>query len=221
MLGDLILICALVPIVIALLTLLSVRLMSARPELLPAPELAEALRAAVSPVMRQVLQRNGFEFAEAYKFHNVELGVWLKRDANVPVRRFSFLRTNDTSTFELITEFSDNTSLTTSKSRSAFFLPRPYGGFVQSFPSKGHEELLSLHGEGERYLVEQRGVEIIPFRLTFLERFRTGAARQFALIRSTPLWPIRGIYWFLLKRFLLQNKPIWEQDLDRLYPKVS
>jgi hypothetical protein len=38
---------------------------------------------------------------------------------------------------------------------------------------------------------------------------------------ASPLWPVRGIYWFLLKRFLMLNRPIWTQNASKLYRQTA
>jgi len=207
----------LISLTIARVMYFSVKKMALLPDLHHAPELAAALTAVLPPQLQQLLQDKGFEFTEAYTVHNVMLGVWCEQAAGGPARRFRFLRTATERAFEFVTAFSDHASLTTSMSRTAFLFPPRHGDFLQAFPRKSFEEVLKLHAEGEEYLMTQCRVAVSPCKLTYAEAFRNAGMKELALIRSLSVWPIRGIYWYLVKRFLLQNTPIWKQDIDRLY----
>jgi hypothetical protein len=206
---------------IALMTYVSVKRMTNLPELREVNDGADTFSAHIPAAIRKFLESNDFEFSQAYKFHNVRVGIWRSRRTNGFERCLSVMTTVASSSYELISIFSDTGSLTTTKSRSAFFFPRPYGSFMQAFPNRAAQELLAAHVEGENYLINERLIDIQPRQNSFTENFRLGALRQFALIRSLSFWPFRGIYWFLLKRFLLQNKPIWKQPIISLYPRVS
>src|SRR3982751_5562169 len=99
-----------------------------------------------------------------------------------------------------MTSFSDDISLTTTRTRSAFMFPRPFGSFIQSFPGNSIEQLWDAHSRGESFVTSQLSIPITERRLSCLDELNRDIVRQLKHVTSLPLWPIRGIYWFLLKR---------------------
>jgi hypothetical protein len=198
----------------------SVRRMLDSPGIQAAPEIAPSICEAVPPQVAGFLQSQGFEFSGSYRFHSVKIGVWEQR-GGPRSREFWFTRTIAGTSYEFSTEFSDEVSLTTTKSGAAFVFPRPFGSFMQSFPSASITELWDAHVRGGEYLISDCSIRTGPSRLSREERQRRGAIEQLNYIRSLPLWPLRGIYWYLIKRFLMHNRPIWKQDVAKIYPRVS
>src|SRR4051794_3894793 len=92
----------------------SVRRMLDSPLIQAAPEIAPSICGAVPPQVTGFLQSQGFDFSGAYRFHSVELGVWEQR-GGPPFRQFWFSRTVTGASYEFVTEFSDDASLTTTK----------------------------------------------------------------------------------------------------------
>lgn len=205
---------------IAFMTFVSIRRMQATPEILPAPEVATEVSAKLPKEIADFLVVEGFREAEFYRFHQITIGIW-SQAGGPPLQHLDFMRTPLGNTFEFVAEFSDQAALTTSKSRAAFMYPRPSRGFLQSFPKADIRRLWDIHLQGTQFLIANSAVSLSQCRQTFPERSRRGMLKQLACVRSLPLWPIRGIYWFLVKRFLLRNRPIWKQDIARLYPPIS
>jgi len=199
---------------------LSVKNMAASPALIQRDDLAPETIAALPVDVAAFLGVNGFKFLAAYSFHACRIGIWEQQGSNVPRRLFSFSRTGLSRTTEFITEFSDDYSLTTTMTKAAFVFPRAYGSFMQSFPKASIQQLWDQHQRGEQFITSDLSVAVKPCRFSFADAFPAGLLRQMACIRSVPLWPIRGIYWFALKRFLMQNRPIWTQNFASLYVKV-
>ena len=56
--------------------------------------------------------------------------------------------------------------------------------------------------------------------MTFPESFMQEAVRQLSAIRALPFWPVRRVYWFLVKRFLMHNRPIWHENVASVYRKT-
>jgi hypothetical protein len=185
------------------------------------PELAPELTSAVAPNVAAFLAARGFRFANAYQFHRIRVGHWVEAGNSPPLRRLSVALSRAGTNYEFITEFSDDDSLTTTKTRAAFMLPRPFGSFLQSFPNASIEELWDLHLRGEQHLITHLSIPVKESRIPYLEAFGPGILRQMRCVKSYPLWPIRGIYWFLLKRFLMLNRPIWSQNVSKLYRQTA
>lgn len=206
---------------IAIGTYASVTTMLASPNLNPAPELEPEIRSALPVAFQAFLQSNGFEFEAVYRFNSLTLGVWCKNETSLPLRRFYISKVMTKSACEFVTQFSDDVSLTTTRTNSAFMFPRPYGAFIHSFPGAACETLWRHHLEGEGYLMTRCSVSVRECGQPMPEGFRLGLVKMLTYVTRLPLWPARGVYWFLVKRFLLQNVPIWKQNIDRLYPRVS
>jgi hypothetical protein len=198
----------------------SVRAMAESPEPQSKPDWADRIKAAVPPDIASFLATKGFSFTEAYGFHQVWFGIWTQKGGASPSRRFCLSRTPNGGTEEFVTDFSDDASLTTTKTRSAFVFPRVFGGFMQSFPRASIDELWDAHQRGEQYLVSEVSIPVRACRLPYLERLKQGIVQQTAYIRSLSLWPLRGIYWYLVKRFPMHNRPIWKQNISRTYKQV-
>jgi len=168
---------------------------------------------------RPLLVSKCFQFANAYAFHSIRFGVWVQVNSAPPLRYFSILRSQlgGAETYEFITVFTDTVSLTTTTTRSAFVHPRCFGNFLQAFPGYTPEGLWAAHLTGEEHLTAAAGISAKACQLPFLERLKQGIIRDASHVTSFPLWFVRGIYWYSCKRFLLHNKPIWRQNIKKLY----
>ena len=195
--------------------------MIASPTVVQRSELAPEITAAVDPKVAAFIAAKGFRFANAYQFHTIRLGHWEQAANCPPLRRLSVLLSPAGTNYEFITEFSDDHSLTTTKTRAAFMFPRPFGSFLQSFPSASIEQLWDLHLRGEEHIVSDLSIPVKECRVTYLDGFAPAVLRQMRCIKSFPLWPVRGVYWFLVKRFLMVNRPIWTQNVSKLYRQTA
>jgi hypothetical protein len=203
--------------VVAFMIYFSVCSMARSPEPVLRPELATKINASVPADTALLLQNNGFNFVAAYGFHLVWFGIWTQKEGRSPIRYYCFAGTTNSRAEEFITVFSDDASLTTTRTRSAFVFPRPFGAFMQAFPKAPISQLWDSHQRGEQYLVSEVAIPVKDCRLSYVERLKQGVVTQTAHIRSLPLWPLRGVYWFFIKRFLMHNRPIWAQDIRRTY----
>ena len=186
----------------------------------PAPESAPRIIAALDPGVAAFIAPKGFQFVEAFRFHALLIGQWVQTTDPL-LRRLSVSISPAGTNYEFITRFSDKTSLTTTKTRAAFMFPRPFGSFLQSFPNASVDQLWDLHLRGEQYLIADLSLPLQPSGVPYVEAFGPAILRQIACIKSFPFWPLRGIYWFLLKRFLMLKRPIWTQDVSKLYKKMA
>ena len=195
----------------------SVLTMLASPRLKENPGGTEEILAALPGNFRQILAAEGFQFSQAYSFHGSRLGFWLQSRPGAPLRTFCLNRNAGGTTYEFGTDFSDEADLTTTMTRAAFVFPLPYGRFMQSFPGASAQELWTAHRRGEEYILSALRVPVAEPRRPFLEGFEEAIKAKLHHVTSHRLWFVRGIYWYLVKRFILHNRPIWEQDVARLY----
>ncbi len=194
-----------------------VKRMLAQPDLLLSDETERAARHFLPADVLFFIDSKGFQFTRAYVFHNTRFALWTLPDGAPPSRHFALLRASTTKCFEFQTDFSDEQSLTTGMNTSSGLFPRPWGVFAQSFPRSSVQQLWASHLEGERFLTEHARLKAQPCRLPPEERYRNGVVTLLNYVASLPLWPLRGVYWYFVKRFLTHNRPIWEQDLAKTY----
>lgn len=112
---------------------------------------------------------------------------------------------------DFVTLFSENRSLTTTNTRDGQFLPKAPGRYMQTFTGLSLDELLNRHAASEQFLLTQGRILERPVSWTFEEALSASLASQGAYIRSLPLWPLRAVYWFLVRKRRLHNKTIEEQ----------
>ena len=112
--------------------------------------------------------------------------------------------------FDFVTYFTDDTALTTSNSRDAFFLPGRPGSYKQAFPNGNFDELWKLHTEAEAYSRENYSRSASPASLAFAETLIKAMTRQMKHVRSLPLWPLRSVWWYCVNRFTKPNRPVRE-----------
>jgi hypothetical protein len=219
---ELIMLCAFVlviPMSIAASIRLRVRSMLCSPDVQEDTASPAELIGRLPEPYRVLLQSEAFRFTKAYSFHGTRIGLWLQINPDPPLRFFCLLKPLDGRplVYEFITAFCDDVSLTTTTTRSAFLFPRPFGSFLQSFPSYSPEALWRAHSRGEEHMVSTLGISTRECRLPFLEAFKQHNIRDMSHVASLPFWVIRSVYWFFVKRFLLHNKPIWEQNITATY----
>jgi hypothetical protein len=190
-------------------------LRSAEPQESPAD--AESLFSSVRREFKVLLDAEGFRFTKAYSFGATKFGIWMQIHPLVPTRTFCLLRAPGRRLYSFETAFSDEATLTTSMSRTAFLFPRAFGDFLQCFPNASPIELWSAHLRAEQYIISKLEVPVRECRLPFLEGFRHQIRRSLTYATSLRWWYLRAVYWYLLKRFLLQNRPVWQQDVAAMY----
>lgn len=195
----------------------TVRKMISSPEAKEEPTAAAEIIASVPEAFQPLLESEGFRFTKAYSFHASRFGIWTRISPDPPLRLFYLSKQPSGIVCEFITLFSDKVSLTTTTTRAAFVFPRPFGSFLQSFPKAKPADLWRAHLRGEEYLTSQLAIQAREYQLSFLDGFKQDVVRKLSYVTSLRLWLLRGIYWYLLKRFLLQNRPIWKQNVSAMY----
>lgn len=183
----------------------------------PQPELESVFQAILPSEIRAFLEENRFSFEGTYRFQNVRFAVWTQPARTLPMRRFVLMKTATNLAHDLVTEFSERDSLTTGMSRASFLFPRPWGSFLQSFPGKSLPELWRRHTAGETFLIQSGVVATGGASQSIEDTLSKAMPKQLSYVRSIPLWPVRALYWYFIKRFLLHNIPIASQNLKRTY----
>jgi hypothetical protein len=76
------------------------------------------------------------------------------------------------------------------------------------------------HGEAERFLFEE-GAILSTDNRPFAEVFVEAMHRQSDHVQSIPFWPLRGLYWYAVRRGQLSNKTVRQLVLAGVYPPPS
>lgn len=159
-------------------------------------------------------EANDFEPDLAADFHGalgpnpVRIRVWKSRYR----KTFLVAYTAEKVTYwEFVTNLREGAGLTTSNTRDSVFLPSPPGFYVQAFHGADLDAIFERHESGLIHLHER-------FHLTIVDRAESTAAqiveaiaRQVAHVRAIPFWQFRGVWWYVVRRSVLNGKGVADQ----------
>ena len=150
---------------------------------------------------------HGFQWAGAYRFEQVVVLGW---EHPILERAFCMYSAAGKTVCEFNAGFDDDTRLSSSNMRDAFFLPSRPGVFKQAFLHRNHEAIWKIHSETEAYFHETYGRRVAPKSGTFSQALINSCTRQMKHVRSLPLWPLRSPWWYCVNRFTKPNRPVRE-----------
>ena len=161
-------------------------------------------------------QANDFEYLGSYmmKVAGTQTEIWAWRRADRPTFFCRYLVRAGTMSkiaYDLVTEFSDEISITTASTKDGNSLPHSPGAYSQSFSRMSFDERWQKHIEAENYLMDYGGARLEANDTPFEQAITTAIRKQSNYIRTLPLWPLRGTYWHFVRRHLLHNKSIQTQ----------
>jgi hypothetical protein len=158
-------------------------------------------------------QTNGFEFLGCYRMQAMQptfIATW-KHSQNPTF--FCMYGVANVYAYDIVSIFTPQFGITTGTTKDGQLLPSEPGHYTQTFSDISLDELLRKHQEAEQYVQLQGHIRpehlYRNFEVIFLEAIRG----QMAHVRQIPLYPIRGIYWFLVRRSKRHNRSV--QDLHR------
>lgn len=112
---------------------------------------------------------------------------------------------------DLGTHFADDVSITSTNLKSGNYYPSRVHSYTQSFPAMSLDNLWDIHQEMCDYLTHDGGAcpttEDRPLDHIMIESIR----RQMGHIRNLPLWQLRQLYWYFLRRRFWHNLTIRRQ----------
>ena len=73
------------------------------------------------------------------------------------------------------------------------------------------DERWHKHVEMENYLMDEGQAQLVEMDKPFEEFFIDEIHKHVKHIRSIPLWPLHGTYWFVIRRVLWHDKSIKQQ----------
>ncbi len=210
--NDLIMYAIIVPIVIAFITTIT-------------------LNSIIKPQALCVLEdgvesmRNNWTFEEAFAFadnHGCVPDVLMELESPVPDATttigiwrtpspgtyFTCMVSKEATIHEFVTYFDQEGSMDTTGSIHSEFFPTKKGNFRQVFNNAPIEVLAQRHAEGIAYLKEAFSLQPkAPGRPTD-ELLQEALINEVKHIKSIKLWPVRAIYWYLIRRHIMNNKTI-------------
>lgn len=109
--------------------------------------------------------------------------------------------------YDFVTKLTDSGALTTSSSKDAHFLPKSAQYYVQSCTKVSFDTLFEIH-QTTLQLFEGKSISVDTNKTDVIQEIKGSLAHQMAYVKTLPLWRYRGVYWYLVRRHLLANKPI-------------
>ena len=122
--------------------------------------------------------------------------------------------------YDIVTRFSDDIVLTTGSTADGMLLPQPPSSYIQCFVGRNLKKMWEKHGEAERFLMEE-GATLSTDNRPFDEVFIEAIHRQSEHVQTIPFWPLRGLYWYLIRRKQLSNKTVRQLVTAGVYPRPS
>lgn len=171
--------------------------------------------------LRQWAQQNNFKFLGYY---NIRVGLakvftaaWQRIDRPTFMCHYVIRAGNKVKrATDIITEFADDVSLTTTDTRDAQFAPKPPRAYAQSFSKVDVGQQWNRHIEMENYLIDVGGAQLVNMDIEFEKDVVEAGRKQNRFTRSIPLWYLRGSYWYFVRRYLWHNKSIEAQHKKRM-----
>ena len=151
---------------------------------------------------------NGFKPAGTWMFDGsskIFLALW--QHESDPTY-FVFYFTDKHSYFDFVTRLSDDHVITSSSSMDGLFFPMPPGFYMQCFTATDKDTLLLKHRRSGDFIADKLSLDRTLSPIDLRQLVVGAIERQVAHIKSLPLWPFRGFYWFLFRRHMLTNKSI-------------
>ena len=113
--------------------------------------------------------------------------------------------------FDFVTMFDNEIMLTTNDKSDSQMLPAAPCHYLQSFSLASLDEQWNRHLQTENYLMDVGGALLVQNDRPFEDCFIDAIKKQIAFVRSLSLWPLRGTYWFFIRRKRLHNLSIQAQ----------
>jgi hypothetical protein len=164
-------------------------------------------RQAIVLQHQEWLAAQGYQFLTSFQFSTIQVVVFQQTDAP----RYFNLNFHKSTTYDLVTRFDDTRSLTTATSDSIGMIPPAPGCYKQGFPRAAADLALQRHLEAETYLINKFGIVCQAVTKPYEQLLIDGMRAEVAHVKSMPLWPIRGIYWYFVNRTRMANRTIQEQ----------
>jgi hypothetical protein len=199
----------LVAVLVAATVFMQVQLMS-KPEkhLRRDDAVAKRIAIRIDAPTRAWIQENGYEFMAAYHFMQTQLAAWRKRGG---VTDLVIYATQTKLAYDLVTYLRDDNSLTTSIGGEIGMFPLAKGAYKEGLDLHTLADLDTAHQGSLEILASRRGLRPSAAAPDFEENLLRSVHEQMDHVKSLPLWPLRGVYWFFVNRRRLRNRTVEDQ----------
>ncbi len=197
-------------VVPAILTFVSVQGLS-DPKLIPLSSEEQ-----INDINSQWARENDFAFVGNFSMKvgisEASMTIWRRSDRPTFFCRYIVQAGTKTQTsFDFVTMFENDIMLTTNNKADSQMLPPAPGHYLQSFSAVSLYGQWNQHLQMENYLMDVGGALLVqndrPFEDCFVDTIR----KQVEFVRSLSLWPLRGTYWFFIRRKMRHNLSIQAQ----------
>lgn len=157
---------------------------------------------------------HGLTLTDALHYAQIPFAIFREPPGPPPERYFVVMLAGQKHVCDFVTNFSADTSLTTTQGSHAFMFPRPPGSFMQGFTKVTLEQQWAKHLEGELYLLEHKLVTGQPNpdeTKDIALHIETAMRKQGALIKGIPFYWLRAIGWYFVTRHRMVNQSIAQQ----------
>ena len=161
-------------------------------------------------------RNNDFEFAGEFTmkagFQPAYIAAWQRANRPTFLTYYSVRTKHSIQTaFDFVTKFADDVGLTTCSKADGHSLPYQAGHYVQSFSNISLDDQWYRHVEMENYLMDAGGAQLVPSDVPFADFFVDFISKQMRFVRGLWFWPLRGAYWFFVRKRLWHNKSVKTQ----------
>ena len=193
-----------------LMTFISVRGLS-NPALVP-----ESAEESKDETCSQWAEENEFGFVGNFTMKvgivETSMAIWRRPDRPSFFCRYNVQAGNRVQTsYDFVTIFDKDIMLTTNDKADSQMLPQAPGHYSQSFSELSIDEQWYKHVEMENYLMDAGGAILVQLDKAFEDCFIDTIRKQVEYVCSLSFWPLRGIYWFFIRRKLRHNLSIQAQ----------
>lgn len=153
-------------------------------------------------------EEHGFSFLGSYQVNalgSAYVAAWEKEDEPT---YFCVYYLNQTLARDFVTILDGTGALTTGNSADALLFPCAPRDYKQTFPATTIQQQWDRHREALDFLKRSRDVKIRSDYATFEEALNAGLREPMKYVMSLFLWPLRGPYWYFLRRTKMRNLPV-------------
>lgn len=111
--------------------------------------------------------------------------------------------------YDFVSNFADDSEVTTASSKDALTLPHSAQNRVQAFTDLSLDVLLQKHLTAVVLVKSKTGVDLQKTKGEDIIRgIEFALAKQMAYVKTIPFWQYKGAYWYFVCRNILVNKSV-------------
>lgn len=159
----------------------------------------------------EVINRLGFDRKDAFYLKTIPDSITYVFKHNIEPIYLCVYHLGAKKTCDIVSCFERDFTLTTCSSVDGGMIPRPPKKMLQIFEKLSYGELLDKHRMAQDF-IESKGIKQIDIPSEEFREYFVKSIREFAeYARTFAFWPVRLIYWTVIKRGKIYLKSIEEQ----------